>query len=203
MTNKNIAFTLIELLITIGLLALIVMIIIPTFTGTQSDAIEPIIQTELSEIQRAFFRLKNDCKLQQQDYNKIAQYGVALLLQNNFDGADLLASWDSDRQRGWRGPYLNPEGEQEININSIGQQKGITKIPAILAPTQINNESEYYRIIATKKINNIDTIIDVNAADIQQLWLVYPHKNINEITTIPEQNDTNRKYYRKLIADAE
>jgi prepilin-type N-terminal cleavage/methylation domain-containing protein len=205
--NKTLsAFTLIELLIVVGLLGLIAMIVFPQFTGSRSDAIEPIIQTELSEIQRAFFRLKNDCNLQQHQYKIIAQYGVSVLIKNpdnpKNDNELLLGDWDPDRQLGWRGPYLNSESERTIDINEIGQPAGTTTVPVITTPNQNSNsynDPNYYRILATDKDNNV---LNPDSDKIRQLWLIYPYKNVNTIT-IPNSDAPDRKYYRKLIAEAD
>ncbi|MDR1477579.1 MAG: type II secretion system GspH family protein [Planctomycetaceae bacterium] len=206
--NKS-AFTLVELLIVVALLGLLAMIILPRFSGSRADAIEPIIQTELASIQRAFFRLKNDCNLQQKHYTIIAKYGVSVLIRNQTtDDNDilLLENWDADRQRGWRGPYIDSENEREININQSGQPSGNITVPTILTPNHnanANNDLNYYRILATDKNNNVLAPTSENSEKIHQLWLIYPHKNINDIITIPAANDPNRKYYRKLIAESE
>jgi type II secretory pathway pseudopilin PulG len=190
--NKTLAFTLIELLIVIGLLGMVALLILPQFAGTKSDAIEPIIQSELSEIQRAFFRLKNDCNLQQNQYYIIAQLGVSALIEKPTD----LPAWDTDRQRGWKGPYLNSEHIRDIDTTQIGQPEGNTTVPVILAP-----DNSYYRIIATNKNGNVVTPKSSTSSDIHQLWLLHTHKNINTILTIPNHDAPSRKYYRKLIAE--
>jgi type II secretory pathway pseudopilin PulG len=192
--NKLSAFTLIELLFVIGLLGLIATLIIPQLSGTKTDAIEPIIQSELTEIQRAFFRFKNDYNLQKKDYNTIAELGTDILITK----PDTFELWDPDRQRGWKGPYLNSEHTQSIDTSHYGQPAGGTiEIHVVLTP----DNSNYYHIIATDKNN--DVLSQNNSNKIHQLWLLYPHQNINNITTIPESNDSNRKYYRKLLAEVE
>ncbi|MDR1053491.1 MAG: prepilin-type N-terminal cleavage/methylation domain-containing protein, partial [Planctomycetaceae bacterium] len=204
MNRLGIGFTLVELLIVVCLLGLIAMIVFPQFSGTRSDAVEPIIQSELSEIQRAFFRLKNDCNLQQKQYTIIAQFGVSVLIHNQIDDNNILFEpWDSARQLGWRGSYLSSESERTINIDGIGQPNGNTTVPVITTPNQNSNslnDPNYYRILATNKDN---TVISPNATDIYQLWLIYPYKDVSTITKIPDSDDPNRKYYRKLIAEAE
>jgi prepilin-type N-terminal cleavage/methylation domain-containing protein len=201
------AFTLIELLLVIGLLGLVATIVIPQFAGTKSDAIEPIIQSELTAIQRAFFRFKNDVNLQTSQYITVAQYGVSVLITNEIEKTTLFDNWDPDRQRGWRGTYINSEGEKNININLAGQPDGTIAVPVIFAPNQDNesNNTHYYRIIATDENNKVITNLPSPplSVDIYQLWLIYPYKNINDITNIPDQNESERKYYRKLIAETD
>lgn len=191
-----------ELLIVIGLLGFIATLIIPQFAGTRNDAIEPVIQSELAEIQRAFLRFKNDYNLRQEDYFQIAKYGVSVLLTNRLADADkddfYLTEWDADRQRGWRGPYLHSEHERNIDITKIGQPEGRITVPVILTPDQ----NTYYRIIATDKNNNVIIPSQDKKNQIHQLWLVYPY-DVTQIKGIPESNEPERKYYRKLIAETE
>jgi prepilin-type N-terminal cleavage/methylation domain-containing protein len=197
------AFTLIELLIVIALLAGIAAILIPNLVGDKKEITETtIVQSELAEIQRAFFRFKNDCVLKPTDYQKIAQYGVAVLLeQGNFE------SWDNDRQRGWRGAYLTQEGTRMIDPDSIGQQEGNTEVSVICCS---ENNSDYYRIIATNnngKILSPGEILTPNDQDfekekeVHQLWVVYPYTNLETLETLKKIEDENKKYYRQLLEE--
>jgi prepilin-type N-terminal cleavage/methylation domain-containing protein len=198
------AFTLIELLIVIALLAGIAMIVIPNLVGNKQEVTEVIIQSELAEIQRAFFRFKNDCALNQNDYQKVAQYGIAVLLEQKSDDFDnsngfSFSSWDNDRQRGWRGQYLIPEDKRNINPDSTGQQNGDVEVPVICCSENNSDAlSDYYRILATDKDGNI---LKPNATDftdkIHQLWVVYPYFTNPPLTL----NNENKKYYRQLLAE--
>jgi prepilin-type N-terminal cleavage/methylation domain-containing protein len=195
-TMKN-AFTLIELLIVIALLAGIAMIVIPNLIGDKKEVAETIIQSELAEIQRAFFRFKNDCVLKPDDYQKVAQYGVSVLLeQGSFD------SWNNDKQRGWRGPYLTQEDKRSIDPNSKGQHPGTTKVAVICCSN--DNSSDYYRILATDENGNI---LDPNISNttnfttnVHQLWVVYPYSNFLTTPFSNIQNE-NKKYYRQLLEE--
>jgi prepilin-type N-terminal cleavage/methylation domain-containing protein len=199
---KN-AFTLIELLIVIALLAGIAMIVIPNLIGDKKEVADTIIQSELAEIQRAFFRFKNDCVLKPVDYQKVAQYGVAVLLQQKIDNISLFDSWNNDRQRGWRGPYLTQEDKCFINLNSIGQQAGSTEVAVICCSN--DNPSNYYRILAT---DNTGEILNPNISnanftkDVHQLWVVYPYSDSDFLTTpFSSIQNENKKYYRQLLEE--
>jgi prepilin-type N-terminal cleavage/methylation domain-containing protein len=196
------AFTLIELLIVIGLLAAVAMILLPNLTTNKDEVKDTIIISELADIQRAFIRFQNDCNLQNDDNDllTVAKYGVAVLIYNDNDYG--IQNWDNDQQRGWRGPYLMSEGEREININIAGQPNGNVTVPVILTPTTKNGNEQYYRILPTDDNQNIIlNLTESNANQIRQLWLVYPHY-LNDDPPIPikipEQNDEKRKYYRLL-----
>ncbi|MDR3198993.1 MAG: type II secretion system GspH family protein [Planctomycetaceae bacterium] len=197
------AFTLIELLIVIALLAGIAMIVLPNLAGDKKEVAETIIQSEMAEIQRAFFRFKNDCTLKPEDYQTVAQYGVAVLLTKEIDNEFSFDPWENDRQRGWRGAYLIQEDTRSIDPVSIGQQEnGNAKVPVICCPQNNPNfPADYYRILATK---NKGEILAPNASDftteIHQLWLVYPYTDFTKLTTIKNEIETeNKKYYRQLL----
>jgi prepilin-type N-terminal cleavage/methylation domain-containing protein len=195
------AFTLIELLIVIALLAGIAMIVLPNFISDKKEVTETIVQSELAEIQRAFFRFKNDCTLQPDDYQKIAKYGVAVLLKSNIENEYTFKPWDNDRQRGWRGAYLTQEDKRKIDPISIGQQEGNIEVPVICcSQNDSNTKSDYYRILATKSNGDILDPNEVNEDNIHQLWLVYPY---NGFLTTPfsKIKDENKKYYRQLLED--
>jgi prepilin-type N-terminal cleavage/methylation domain-containing protein len=203
---KN-AFTLIELLIVIALLAGIAMIVVPNLVGDKKEMTETIIQSELAEIQRAFFRFKNDCTLKPQDYQKAAQYGVAVLLEQikDINGNTLFPAWDNDRQRGWRGPYLSQEDKRFINPNSTGQESGSVEVSVICcSENDAQNKADYYRILATDNKGNIlnpdESYSNYFTTNIHQLWLVYPHDNFLT-TKFSEINNENKKYYRQLLED--
>ncbi|MDR2440656.1 MAG: type II secretion system GspH family protein [Planctomycetaceae bacterium] len=197
---KN-AFTLIELLIVIALLAGIAMIVIPNLVGDKKDVTDTIIQSELAEIQRAFFRFKNDCVLQPKHYQTVAQYGVSVLLEQEINGKTLFESWDNDRQRGWRGAYLTQDDKRFIDPDSVGQQEsGNVEVAVICCSNNADNQSDYYRILAT---NNKGVILEpktLNPNEVHQLWLVYPYPGFLK-TQFSEIVNENKKYYRQLLEE--
>jgi prepilin-type N-terminal cleavage/methylation domain-containing protein len=207
------AFTLIELLIVIALLAAVSMIVLPHFAGNKKEMTDTVIQSEMAEIQRAFFRFRNDCILRtQKDYQNVAQYGVSVLLRNYElkDGNEntLFDNWDNDKNCGWRGAYLHSEGMRVIDPNTKGQQcnvNGNTMIPVICSPdadAELATDPNFYRIIASAQNNH--TVLPLSSdPPIYQLWLVYPYFGNNIPETIPAPNDANRKYYRKLLVEVE
>jgi prepilin-type N-terminal cleavage/methylation domain-containing protein len=191
------AFTLIELLIVIALLAAIAMIIIPNFTGNKQEVTETIIQSELAEIQRAFFRFKNDCVLKPEDYQTVAKYGVAVLMKQ----CDGLESWNNDRQRGWRGSYLQQEDTRNIDPNSKGQQNGDIEVPVICcSENNSGTPSDYYRILATDSAGVILSPSEITDSNVHQLWAVYPYSGY-QTTPFSSIKNENKKYYRQLLEE--
>ncbi|MDR1959652.1 MAG: type II secretion system GspH family protein [Planctomycetaceae bacterium] len=199
------AFTLIELLIVIALLGMVAMIVIPNITGKRADVNEPIIQSELAEIQRAFFRLQSDSVPTSDDYQTVAKYGVAVLIKEY--GGNIGAEWDNDRSRGWRGPYLSSEGERNIDPAGIGQPTGGVPVPVILGPggDHDSKSDPYYRILASDENNIILQPVPPDSLRIDQLWLVYPYWGDDSAmpNKIPGPSEEIRKYYRKLLVEVE
>lgn len=198
--GKRNGFTLIELLIVIGLLAALASVFFSHFTGSKEEvAYNPIIQKELSDIQRAFHRMAVDCVLQREThYLKIAQYGLAPLMANTIaftpeetEEADWkFPVWDEERGRGWRGPYVSHEGYREIDPQTAGQRSGSVRIPVLTTP---NSDSEtdrhYYRVLAVDDKGDILTPSNrLEVSQIDQFWVVYPRTDdfTDNISTIPE-----------------
>ena len=167
------AFTLIELLIVIGMLGALATLVLPSLAATKTDAFDPIVQTEMQDIRMAFQRFYNDVMPNDDQLDLFRKYGLAPLLQNeltgaydnNSDHANDLVLWDPDRQRGWRGPYLEIEGTREIvtpNDNSNGQNEPrddettqpYVKIPVILDPYSATaKDARFYRVLCRRDVD--------------------------------------------------
>ncbi|MDO4550001.1 MAG: type II secretion system protein [Planctomycetia bacterium] len=212
MCKRN-GFTLIELLIVIGLLAALASVFFSHFTGTKEEvAHDPIVQKELSDIQRAFHRMAVDCVLQRDThYLKIAQYGLAPLMANSLrtDGTDntnwQFPIWDNERGRGWRGPYISSEGYREIDPSSVGQKSGnrTERIPVLTSPhAQSETDKYYYRVLAVDADGKILSPAEMDTPDevknVDQFWVIFPETESwgENISSVPE---TNRR--RLLIGD--
>jgi len=206
-------FTLIELLIVIGLLAALATLVLSNLTVTRTEALDDsLVQKELADIQRAFQRFAADCAPKQNDYKKIAKYGLAPLMQ--FDeylaGGDTwtFSKWDNDRRRGWRGPYLDYEDNCTININTdafgIPVQPGQppygsgSKAPVISTPYKADKDGidgDYYRVIP-----------ETDAAhDVKQLWVVFPsHSGVLTLQSPTAEDPSGVRdlpYKRRLMLD--
>jgi type II secretory pathway pseudopilin PulG len=154
-------FTLIELLIVIGLLGALATLILPRLTATRTEAMDPIVQTEMQDIRRAFQRFYNDVMPNDDQLELFRLYGLAPLMANELTGAytnddsdDDLIKWDDDKQRGWRGPYLDPEGTRYIeNADTVAGQNDPgdstdIQIPVILDPySKTDKDARYYRVL--------------------------------------------------------
>ncbi len=160
MYKKN--FSLIELLIVIGILGVLLTLVLPGFNNTGEDAKDKVARTEMREIQAAFRRFASDVVFRKEsgDTNKylkdIAQYGLwPLMWANHPDsgaGDIVYQEYDSEIGLGRRGPYLREERIVTITAptgigagNSPGQPAddgGAIKIPVIKDPF-----GGYYRVV--------------------------------------------------------
>jgi type II secretory pathway pseudopilin PulG len=150
------AFTLIELLIVIGLLGALTTLILPAFKQTRVSSFNQIVQSDLAEIRSAFQRFYRDCVPNDSDLENVRVYGIEILLQkpsecNTANPWSFDDEYDADKQKGWRGPYLEDEGERVIKPDSIGQDTtdGSAKIKVIEDPfSNSPTDGHYYRVVA-------------------------------------------------------
>ncbi|NLZ62444.1 MAG: hypothetical protein GX902_01430 [Lentisphaerae bacterium] len=152
--NYRLPFTLLELLIVIGMLGALATLILPHLAVAKTEAFDPMVQTEMQDIRIAFQRFYNDVMPDEVQLELFRKYGLAPLMQSELPGIYNFAGWDPDRCRGWRGPYLESEGTRIIDANSDGQaqaESGIS-IPVILDPyAKADNDARYYRVLCGKK----------------------------------------------------
>ncbi len=157
-------FSLIELLIVIGIMGALLTLVLPGFNDTGAEAKDKVAQTEMREIQSAFRRFAADVVFRKEtgDTNQylmdIAKYGLWPLLWETHplgSSASPVSSYteyDSDSGIGRRGPYLDEEGLVTIasgpgvlSTETYGQVKdseGTVKIPVIKDPY-----GGYYRVL--------------------------------------------------------
>ena len=166
--SYRLSFTLLELLIVIGMLGALAALILPHLAVAKTEAFDPMVQTEMQDIRIAFQRFYNDVMPDEAQLDLFRKYGLAPLMQSELPGIYNFAGWDPDRCRGWRGPYLESEGTRIIDANSDGQapaESGIS-IPVILDPyAKTDNDARYYRVLCGKK--------DVLTYDGSKLALVF------------------------------
>ncbi|MFA6814754.1 MAG: type II secretion system protein [Lentisphaeria bacterium] len=127
------SFSLIELLIVIGILGSLLTLVLPGFNDTSDDAKDKVAKTEMREVQKAFQRFCSDMVLRSEARpalnglaaetasNKklydIALYGlwpllcdVHPVLSSDDDGYLFYDAYDADTAIGRRAPYLEQEG---------------------------------------------------------------------------------------------
>jgi prepilin-type N-terminal cleavage/methylation domain-containing protein len=152
-------FTLVELLIVIGLLGALSALALPRLHVTKSWAVdESMAPAEMMEIRRAYAAFQADCLPTFADKTNFARSGLAILMTTNLTGAADLTfplEYDPARGKGWRGPYLQREGERTVFLHEEGQPtsgSGATAtIPVVHDPRHGMGgggmDGYYYRVI--------------------------------------------------------
>ena len=142
-TTKNMKcrrFTLIELLIVIGLLGALTTLILPRLSMTRTEAMDPIVDKEMHDIRLAFQRFYQDVMPDDADLEHFRLYGLAPLMTRNINETELFDEWNYDRQRGWRGPYIDRESTRTLS--------GADGVPVILDPySEEPVDEHYYRVL--------------------------------------------------------
>ncbi|MFW5803486.1 MAG: type II secretion system protein [Verrucomicrobiota bacterium] len=147
------AFTMIELLIVIGLLGALATLMLPSLKVTRTEAMDPIVHKEMQDIRLAFQRFYQDVIPNDSELDAFRKYGLAPLMVTDVNGIQFLEEskreWDDDRQRGWRGPYLDPEGTRTLS--------GVDDVPVILDPYSDESDDEhFYRVLCPGSTGNWD-----------------------------------------------
>jgi prepilin-type N-terminal cleavage/methylation domain-containing protein len=157
----NGGFTMMEMLIVIGLLGALVALILPRLTVRKTWAVdESMAPAEMMDIRRAYAAFQTDCMPNEDDREEIARYGLSILMSTNLWESNWNAIWsfpasfDPDRGKGWRGPYLQQEGTRTVYPNEDGQAlagSGPTaEIPVIHDPRHATDadaaEQRFYRV---------------------------------------------------------
>ena len=147
-------FSLIELLIVIGILGALVALVLPTLNTAEINARKTVADKEMADICKMFSKMYGDCALPNTDLANIAKDGLWILMQRTQPTGCNLADqneYDYDKGHGWRGPYVQKEGERSIDVSSADGQEtagGIT-VPVIHDPYHEKGESDkhYYRVM--------------------------------------------------------
>ncbi len=139
----------IELLIVIGLLGALATLMLPSLKVTRTEAMDPIVHKEMQDIRLAFQRFYQDVMPNDDVLELFRLYGLAPLMTASISGEFSLDDWDDDRQRGWRGPYLDPEGTRTLS--------GVDDVPVILDPYSDESDDEhFYRVLCPGSTGNWD-----------------------------------------------
>ncbi len=147
------AFTLIELLIVIGLLGALAALMLPTFRMRRVESLGQIVDHDMAEIRRAFRRFYGDAVLLENDLEMVRRWGLGCLAERP-DGTHegwVVPDFDMQKRRGWRGPYLAPEGRRHIDgdEDAIGQPAGAVEVPVVEDPfSASDSDGHYYRVVA-------------------------------------------------------
>jgi prepilin-type N-terminal cleavage/methylation domain-containing protein len=144
-------FTLMEMLIVIGLLGALVALILPRLTVQKTWAVdESMAPAEMMEIRRAYAAFQADCLPTAGDRTQIDRYGLAILMTTNMawvSGWSFPLTFDPNRGKGWRGPYLQQEGARTVYLDEEGQPltgSGPTaEIPVIHDPRHATDDASH------------------------------------------------------------
>lgn len=152
-------FSLIELLIVVGILGALSALILPMFHDTEKEAKDTVARTKMKDIQRAFGRFHADMlnemrKKNASDSNPyledIALYGLWPLFVRNHPvlssgEAAVYPAYDAERRFGWRGQYLEYDGVTQIaapTLTSAQNAGSDCRIPVLRDPY-----GGYYRVL--------------------------------------------------------
>ena len=155
-------FTLIELLIVIGLLGALATLILPQLHLKRTEVLDTqLAPAEMMDICRAFAAFEADYAPTSADRNRIRDYGLEILMDHNpargWDSS--LGTFDPDRGKGWRGPYIEQQGQRTVffdvdaDPNNSGQPQtggsgSTVTIPVVRDPySDSQNDDHYYRVI--------------------------------------------------------
>ena len=151
-------FSLVELLIVIGILGVLATLIIPNFNNTTDDAKEQVTITEMREIQNAFRRFSADVMLKNNNsrMENILKFGLWPLMKEDDPGSSITyTDYDVETGIGRRGPYLQMEGE--ITISSSPTAGGqASESSGTTVPVMKDTYGGYYRVMCPE-INSEDS----------------------------------------------
>jgi type II secretory pathway pseudopilin PulG len=146
-------FSLIELLVVIGILGALATLVLPGFGDASDDARDKVATTEMREIQSAFRRFATDTLFKNsiEKMQDTVNFGLWPLMKeaqpSNITAAVTYTDYDAESGIGRRGPYLRQEGLISITADSAnnGQPKnetGTVEIPVVKDPY-----GGYYRVM--------------------------------------------------------
>lgn len=143
------AFTLIELIVVVAVLASIAGLAVATLSGTQEQVTRDLALNELSEVRKAILQFKADTGFlpkrgpfnlasRAPDGGQVVLTGLqteawfdapanlSQLFECPLPTGHPLATWNPDRRRGWRGPYLQRDGEGLVAVSDGLDAHGTT-----------------------------------------------------------------------------
>lgn len=141
MRTSRPAFTMFEMLLVLLILSVVTGSIIVALDGTQRQAQEHVVQSEILEIKKAMLRFKQDMgslpRMGQFDPGPNASPAdLSQLFQNPLAGSGHeWEQWNPNSGRGWRGPYLSHQGEGWVDIgNGWQDDSGLRHFNTMDAP---------------------------------------------------------------------
>lgn len=132
-------FTILELIIVIGLLAAVSYGALAAYDGVREDALAQVAETEMAEIVKALKQYKQDMgrfpeQLHPADFTSL-QIGQ-ILDGGVYRDLEDEEKWNPDTQRGWRGPYINGQGNGYVDVgNGLSDDgTGSAAVGAVVTP---------------------------------------------------------------------
>ncbi len=132
-------FSLLELMLVVGILAVIGGAMVASFGSVDTDSKDQIARHEILELKKALLQFRQDLG-HFPDMTGLSPADFSGLLEQGAED-----SWDIDRGRGWRGPYVSRFGEglldigDDLGLDGTGQPDAgsvLTNIAAIADPYQ-------------------------------------------------------------------
>lgn len=147
-------FSLIELLVVIGILGALCSLMLPGFGDAQEDAKKKVVMTEMREAQAAFRRFASDVMLKNNitKMEDILKFGIWPLMKKSHPNSTDSPHYDnyvSETGIGRRGPYLHKEWHIKIADDSPvdGGQTEVSSGDTVEIPVIKDPYGGYYRVI--------------------------------------------------------
>ncbi len=141
-------FSLIELLIVLAIIGALTALILPSFEFSEVEAKETVNTSESKTILKAFLNFYDDVVPSDSDLQTFANFGLTALMENNkpSDNSTYFSTWNPDRGKGWRGPYLSTEGRIDVDVT---KEDGQSTTSGSLKPIPVvyNSYGGYYRVM--------------------------------------------------------
>jgi type II secretory pathway pseudopilin PulG len=182
-------FSLIELLVVIGILGALVSLVLPGFSSATDDSREKVAIAEMREIQQAFRRFASDTRLENDKdaMEDIVKYGLWPLIKEEHPDSSATVSYNdynTDTGIGRRGPYLQREGELVTisttfgdDYEGVGQAEVSSGADTANIPVIRDPYGNHYRVICPE-IASGDSDAEVKAK-LKKMVLVYTGTNGN------------------------
>ena len=185
-------FSLIELLIVIGILGALCTLLLPGFNNTDEDAKDKVVSTEMREIQNTFRRFATDVMLKNNitKMEDVLKFGLWPLMKESHPGglSVTYSDYDAETGIGRRGPYLQMEGE--IIISGTPEAGGqATESTGTTIPVMKDPYGGYYRVICPEIAEDDEDAVKKKKLQRMVLVCTGPDRVLDTLNTSLDADD--------------